>query len=403
MYILNKDIYQIHFFKSFSYIFLESSSSFMIANEIETIILKECISNNNVDFIINDLKTNYNILDTSLIKNTINSVIETFYNLLEIIDIPNNSFKNIIVTGNKNKKFPQSLQVYLTNQCPHKCVHCFQGNISNLINIDKFALFTMLNYLKGNTSQIQFSGGEPLLYPYICELIDNYYKDFQISITTSGYYLNNDILMSLKKCQTVQISLYSHISNIHNNFTKTNNSFENIIKNISKMVNNNINVGISHIITLSNYNKIEDFIKYCIQLNVSYIKFGTIIPIGRAKNKIEYILPTEIINYSHNNILKLKEKYKNKIFIFDWNKNNYGVGENFFKCGAGEISWSINENGEIYPCAFMESKDLLKGNIYDKDYINIINDNNTKYKFIDNLSSIKIDNININQICSSHI
>ena len=51
----------------------------------------------------------------------------------------------------------------------------------------------------------------------------------------------------------------------------------------------------------------------------------------------------------------------------------------------------------------MESKDLLKGNIYDKDYINIINDNNTKYKFIDNLSSIKIDNININQICSSHI
>ena len=401
MYILNKNISRIHFIESLCYVFMNDDFQFIKANEVETIFLKECLNTNDLSLIIRNINDIYKINDDVLVSNTIKNVIETLDMCVKITDECNNSFYDILVTGESEKKFPKTIQIYLTNQCPHKCIHCFKGCVEKIINIDQSVLFSMLDFIKFKTPQIQLTGGEPLLYPHIYELIEQYSKYFDIYITTSGYYLNNRILKLLTKCKEIQISLYSHIEDVHNNFVKNDNSFLNITKNIDILVSHNINVGISHIVTPFNYFQIEDFIKYCILLKVNYIKFSNIIPLGRAKDKKEYILTPQIKEKVKYSILKLKEKYKKEIYIFAWEGNNYGIKNNNFICGAGSISWSINEKGDIYPCAMLECDQLKKGNIYNKDYINIIN-NSMKEKYNKRFSDIKINDITIDKICGDH-
>ena len=70
------------------------------------------------------------------------------------------------------------ITIVLTSACNFRCAYCFEENFSNKkSNISDENLETIISYVRKNLWKyneviISWFGGEPLLYPYVKELID---------------------------------------------------------------------------------------------------------------------------------------------------------------------------------------------------------------------------------------
>ncbi len=86
-----------------------------------------------------------------------------------------------------------TLQIFITNNCNIKCQGCFARNAmkdDSNISIKEYKK-VITTFLKKGGKQINILGGEPLLYPYLNELLDiNRKYKIKTTIYTNGYYLN---------------------------------------------------------------------------------------------------------------------------------------------------------------------------------------------------------------------
>ena len=110
-------------------------------------------------------------------------------------------------------------RISLTDKCNLRCVYCMPEDKvyeNNLIN-DTLSLndykFIINGLAQVGIKKIKFTGGEPLLYPHLIELIKYAYNNCNIgdiSISTNGIGLN-EIAYELKQSglKTVNINLNS--------------------------------------------------------------------------------------------------------------------------------------------------------------------------------------------------
>lgn len=83
----------------------------------------------------------------------------------------------------------------------------------------------------------------------------------------------------------------------------------------------------------------------------------------------EWVLDESNKNKVSKLIGELISKYSHIIDIADWNddtteskKMDYNHGG--FACGAGNLSWTITEKGNIRPCVFLPEEKFTTGNIF---------------------------------------
>ena len=180
--------------------------------------------------------------------------------------------------------------IAVTTDCNARCPYCYEKG-TDIIYMDRQCADKVINFIdrnyNGNIINITWFGGEPLLnieiINYICEkLVENNIK-FISSIITNGY-LFNDKLVTMAgykwNLSHVQISLdgtepeYNKIKN----YKYTNiNPFKNVIKNIERLVNNEINVSIRLNISRDNAKNIQELVKY-ISDKILFNKYLVIYP-----------------------------------------------------------------------------------------------------------------------------
>lgn len=329
-----------------------------------------------------------------------------------ILKVEHNSLNNkcIEISGEYGKCFPEKIQLSLTNLCRHKCIHCYKGDVIEIKNLDIAYILKLLNFVKGKTKHIQLTGGEPLMYTNFFNIIEEYSNDFIFSITTSGCVsINNKLLITLKKFNTVQVSLYGIDENIHDSFANRKGSFKCVISNINKMVSHGIRVDVSTIVTKNNIDMIEQFIIFCIKMKVSSVIFGKMSKVGRAVKLNGYYLSSENEKYVEDKLKEYSSKYNSKINIMLWSNKKSISSSKIFKCGAGITQWVIKEDGKILPCNLVDSEFFNMGSLYNEDYIKIINSEdyikNIHLKWEENICKIKEtyekSNIITNDICEN--
>ena len=93
----------------------------------------------------------------------------------------------------KKQSFPNRLTIFLTDKCNMKCAHCFiikeVPKKTLEMNTNEYKKF--FSSLKGRTSQILFTGGEPTLRKDFYEILESAYFDGKVStvtIFTNGLY-----------------------------------------------------------------------------------------------------------------------------------------------------------------------------------------------------------------------
>lgn len=372
MYINSKDIIGFHWWKDYMYMNIKSKGLIRL-NNVESMFIEEWKCCNNYDQLIDNINRNKGINDINIVKNFVLEVLETLnpYFVLDDSNIEN----SISISGEKGSTYPQTINVSLTNNCLHKCIHCFKGSFNNVCNVDYNSLCGLLDKFSGKTQVLQLTGGEAMLYPYIVQLIDRYFKKYSIIISTSGYGIKKDMYDIFEKVNGVQISLYNTDEQKHNRFTNRPDSYKKIMETINELKLRRVPISIASFIYSRNMEEVEEMVKFCIANNIKYLNFGVISRVGRAESLQDFVLPADDYEFVRKEYNNLQKKYRGSIVLRDYDSKNQNrlVEDSPFLCGAGTLTWNIMETGDIQPCGMYIDPSLSMGNINDEKYLNIVN------------------------------
>ena len=205
-------------------------------------------------------------------------------------------------------------RISLTDKCNLRCVYCMPEDKvyeNNLIN-DTLS-FNDYKFIINGLSQvgikkIKFTGGEPLLYPHLTELIKYAHYECNIddiSITTNGIGLN-EIAYELKRSglKSVNISLDSLKSYKYKSITRGGNLTD-VLKSINRCLELGIKVKINCVVIKRfNDDEVYDFIEMANYYPID-VRFIELMPLGEG----EYFYENGYFNIS-NFINDIDELYK---------------------------------------------------------------------------------------------
>lgn len=297
------------------------------------------------------------------------------------------------------------LRISLTDYCNLRCVYCMPSDAKlDKININKDLSFDDYKVIIKNFSQlgikkIRFTGGEPLTYPYLDELIEYTNKICgidDICITTNAIGLESRI-EKLKKLglKKVNISLDSLNDKKYENITRGG-ALNQVLSAIDKCLNLNINVKINCVLIKHlNYDEINDFIELTNNKKID-VRFIELMPIGEGErifNKGYVNLKEALGSIKELRPVESKEKSVAHYYKIENSKGRVGIITPMSCSFCSECNRiRLTSNGTIKLCLHSEEeidiKPYLKSDKEFKDFIldNIVS-KPKEHKLIENKKS----------------
>lgn len=237
----------------------------------------------------------------------------------------------------------KEITLELTNKCFNNCLHCstkasylYEDELDINMNIIKDVID------KYNPEWVNLSGGEPLLYSEIYNLLEYLQtKNIKVKIYTSGDgWYGNDInkLLFDEYINTIVFPFYSCRSNIFN-FIANKDLYSTVLSNLKYSLKTNMNVEV-HIVPMTiNIYTLDETIEYLINLGVKKINILKLINQGRCVDNQYLILDDRILK---EQIDLLSNKYKGIIKL--------GLPLSHGECKAGKEKLVVMCDGKIIPC-----------------------------------------------------
>ena len=270
----------------------------------------------------------------------------------------------------KNIEFPTSIMIKLTNACNVTCYFCSQGIAGNIF-LDKSIILKLQNEAKKyGVVDLIYSGGEPLLYPSIDEVIRNGYElGLSQKLVTNGINLKNIKPTTIQMFDNIGISIHGD-ENIHDFIVGKKGTYKKVLESLEYI--NDLpakpEIIINFTLTNENVNCLDHIMEISEKFNC-HVSVARLNRIGKSSN---------ITNISE--------------IIFDFFESNTfntfkmsnvippcQVGKKYrsfcHSCSAGIASVCIEANGEVKICA---SSSQIYGSIYEDDLFEIWN--NPKFK-----------------------
>lgn len=252
------------------------------------------------------------------------------------------------------------LNIELTNKCGLQCAHC--SSSSSFDGTDYIAPNRVLRLLNEGkelgANCLSISGGEPLLYPYLHEIIE--YANsigYTIRLYTSGIITKNGFELrsideeTLKsfvgKIDTIIFSLHSHLATIHDGITGKKGSFDLTTEAIRAAIKIGLITEIHTVPMSINYKDIPSLISLAEDIGVRQVSFLRLVPQGRCVDNPHLMMnATEtkqfvgILNKIYSPVLELRKGAPFKCLFIE------EAGE----CSAGKDKILISPDGSVHPC-----------------------------------------------------
>jgi len=216
--------------------------------------------------------------------------------------------------------------------------------------------------------EIRYTGGEPLLCPFLDELIEYTTKrGLTTSIGTNGVLATKKIVNKLKKAGLKKCVVSVDGTEEKHNKIRGEGTYAKTMRGIKNLLDAGIDVRINSVIMKNN---MKDVIEFSKQMNKEKRKLfiRRFIESGRGENLRDNSLSYEDYEYVRQ---ELKEELNDKYIDGHYLHNNSGGFHSRIKipfevtgCRAGQRSFAIMPNGNIYPCGFLAAQGYEKvGNI----------------------------------------
>lgn len=266
----------------------------------------------------------------------------------------------------------------LTDRCNLRCRHCGsncepgRGTVLPFGTV-KGALEAAAAEVNPAEVMICLTGGEPLLYPELCDVVRCAHRlGFPTGVTTNGTLIGKEQAEALARAglDTVAVSL-DGTEAVHDAFRCRPGSFEKAVRGIRALKKAGLEPQAVTVVSRAN---LRDLIKLEAFLRAEKVwswRLTDVDPIGRAKEDRALLLDraemAEVLGY----IRELRFNPENEMEV-TWGCAHFltlaferEVRDFYFQCGAGTQIMSVTANGEIRACLDIERrKDLVQGNIF---------------------------------------
>lgn len=344
-----------------------------------------------------DVKTGKRVYITKKeLKNILNNNI--FPKDLQYLNKDNLNIKFTKLTKKIGNMFSFFDVVYLelTRACNLKCIHCL--NNSGIKQKDELTKEDLLKLIKNFSSlgvqEIRFTGGEPLLFNGIYDLIKFATEEgICTSLGTNGTLITKEVAKKLKESGLKKVVVSIDGNKKTHDKIRGKKNYQKAMNGLKYLKQNGINVRVNSVIMKSN---MEDVIKLAKKMSRKKITIfiRRFISSGRGKELENNMLNKKDYDYVRNKLQKelTKKTYVNGHYL----RNDEGVNSRIklpFEirgCKAGQRAITILPNGDINLCGFLAAQNFPKvGNIKEiDDFLNfwiLINKNDHLLNLRNNL------------------
>lgn len=267
------------------------------------------------------------------------------------------------------------VQLEITGRCNMHCMHCRASNMTKanmeLDEISKLSTFAVGHGTK--TMEMVISGGEPTLHPNFAEVLLRIKNSGveNASITTNGLCFGDSHLEAIRNANfnrlMVSVSLDSADPAKHIAMRQHPRAFSGANEALDKIINAGIPGTVASIrstIKPGQIGEMESIVIHGASFGVKRFGFSSVLPSGRAyKDKSLEMTPKEKrlflekIQYLQNKYSSIaidtNDPLKHLVYGNEAEKNK---DENivFGGCGAGAITFNVNSDGIMTPCAMLD-------------------------------------------------
>jgi SynChlorMet cassette radical SAM/SPASM protein ScmF len=197
----------------------------------------------------------------------------------------------------ESSRYPlNQIYFYLTEGCNLRCRHCwvapkYQSKEQSYpaLNLDLFK--SIIEQAKPLGLQgVKLTGGEPLLHPQICEILEVIRKeDLSLNVETNGVLCTPELAGKIGACKNsfVSVSLDGADSETHEWVRGVEGSFEGALDGIKILVEAGFRPQVIMTIMRHNKNQIEQVVRLAERLGAGSVKFNILQPTARGEKMYE--------------------------------------------------------------------------------------------------------------------
>lgn len=266
------------------------------------------------------------------------------------------------------------VSIWITDNCNMNCDYCYEGKKVGknmpLSYIDNVVAFINQQQPLSGTDilYIKFFGGEPLLnFGFIKKFIaaiqlQQYNFPVMYSITTNGTLLDKEKVSFIAENKIECSISIDGIPAVHNRHRKMKNgrsSWDYVEKNLNLLTEQkNLNVTARMTFTSKTVKYLSESVKFLARLNFNRIQA---VPDYFDKNWDDESFDTLLTEYRRAK--ELNTVYPEVDIVLGMRRKNARKG--YYGCGGGKNTFSINTEGDIYPCTYaVEFPELKLGDIF---------------------------------------
>lgn len=252
----------------------------------------------------------------------------------------------------------------LTRECNLRCKHCLNNSgklMLNQLNLKELKKLVQ-DLIDAGIQEIRFTGGEPLMYDGIYDLIkladDN---GVCTSIGTNATLVTEKIAIKLKEAGLKKVVVSIDGTKEMHDSIRGIGSYEKAIKGLYYLKNVGLNVRVNTVIMKSN---MEDVIKLAKEMDKNKITLfiRRFIESGRGKKLKNNMLTAEDYDYVREQLQDIiqKDSYVNGHYL----RNDEGVHSRIKLpftirgCKAGQRAIAIMPDGDIQLCGFLSAQEF---------------------------------------------
>jgi len=267
---------------------------------------------------------------------------------------------------------PLSVQLDLTYRCNERCIHCYLDHHDHG-EMTTAEIKDLLDQMAdAGVFYLTISGGEILMRRDFFEILEYArLRTFCIKLKTNGILIRKKEADRIKALgvESVQISIYSHVPEVHDAITKLPGSLAQSIEAIRRLRAHGIHVIMANVLMVQNVHDYAGVRALAAELGAQFIMDPTITPMMDGDRSILNLNVDEAA---------LREVFRNESLvggnIEEFCAPPLSPGEDEMDqlpCSAGHTACYVSPYGDVYPCVQFP---LPSGNVRRMKFVDIWRD-----------------------------
>ncbi len=189
-----------------------------------------------------------------------------------------------------------NLLIHLLDRCNLGCKHCYLNASENGKHVLPLDLVkrTIDEANELGIKSVQFSGGEPFLYPHIYKVLNSTKgKNFKVTLSTNGTLINDESAELLAEIDAYVVTSIDGPADYHDMFRGKKGSFSEAEAGIARLVERGIPIKIVTTVCEDSFKYIDWCAEWAYKMKAEALQFQPLENIGRGKGIENNRLPED--------------------------------------------------------------------------------------------------------------